>query len=124
MIVQYPKKGRFFMKIKTENKTCEIPIKIYKYETFNKRLKGLMFRLQPLHNEGILLSPCNSIHMFFMFFSIDVIFLNKHNQIIYYKENVKPWTVIFPIKHAVAVIELPTNTISKYSFQIGDKIEL
>lgn len=83
-----------------------------------------MFRFKPIHNEGIVLSPCNSIHMFFMFFSIDVIFLNKDNQIIYYKEHVKPWTVIFPIKHAVAVVELPTNFISKYSIQIGNKIEL
>ncbi|OIJ11058.1 hypothetical protein BKP37_16745 [Anaerobacillus alkalilacustris] len=112
------------MKLILENSVQHIPIKIFQYNTFLKRLKGLMFRMKPIVKEGILLSPCNSIHMFFMNFSIDVVFLNDKNQIIFIKENVKPWSVIFPIKHAVSALELPNGTISKYSIQLGAFIEI
>jgi uncharacterized protein len=112
------------MKLFTSFKEQNIPIKIYRYDTFFKRLKGLMFRLKPIEKEGILIDPCNSIHMFFMFFSIDVVFLNEHMEIVAVKENVKPWTLIFPITNAKSTLELPEGTISKYYFQVGNKIEL
>ncbi|MCL7746734.1 DUF192 domain-containing protein [Halalkalibacter alkaliphilus] len=111
------------MKIVSDNKVVYTPIEIIKYETFLRRFKGLMFRRKPIAKEGIFLFPCNSIHMFFMFFPIDVVFLNEQKQIVYLKESVKPWTVIFPIKKAVSVLELPANTISNYSLEVGDTIE-
>jgi uncharacterized membrane protein (UPF0127 family) len=114
----------FFIKLIARDKTQSIPILIYPYDTFFKRLKGLMLRVKPITNEGILLKPCNSIHMFFMFFSIDVVFLDKKNQILYFKERVKPWTFIFPVNNASSALELPAGTITKYSFQIGDTIEI
>ena len=100
------------MKIYYENKEITLPMKIHRYDTFFKRLKGLMFRIRPIKDEGILLKPCNSIHMFFMFFPIDVIFLNEANEVVFVKENVKPWSVIWPVKGAVAAIELPAGAIS------------
>ncbi|WP_100333150.1 DUF192 domain-containing protein [Bacillus alkalisoli] len=102
----------------------EIPITILPYNTFLKRLKGLMFRVKPIREEGILLKPCNSIHMFFMFFAIDVVFVNEENEIVYLKEHVKPWTVVWPVKGAVAAIELPTGTISNYSIKTGATIKM
>ncbi|WP_102027453.1 DUF192 domain-containing protein [Salirhabdus sp. Marseille-P4669] len=97
------------------------PLDIYRYDTFFKRFKGLMFRLKPITKEGILLIPCNSIHMFFMFFSIDVVFLNKDNSVIKIYPYVKPWRVIPPVKGANAAIELPKGTIDTYNITIGDR---
>ncbi|OLO38951.1 hypothetical protein BTR23_10415 [Alkalihalophilus pseudofirmus] len=111
------------MKIISDHIGKHVPIIISRHDNFFKRFKGLMFRLKPISNEGILLTPCNSIHMFFMFFPIDVIFLNSRNEIIYTKEKVKPWSLIFPIKNATSVLELPTGSISKYSISVGMKIE-
>lgn len=111
------------MKLIKENQTRIIPIKISKYNTFFKRLKGLSFKLKPINHEGILLTPCNSIHMFFMFFEIDIVFLNKNNQVIYYKENVKPWKIIFPVKQAVSALELPASFIRQHQINIGDFID-
>jgi len=99
----------------------ELPIKIEIYNTFLRRLRGLMFRLKPIVNEGILIDPCNSIHMFFMFFSIDVVFVNESGEIVHLKENVKPWSLIFPIKNAKAALELPVGTVERYGVGIGDR---
>ncbi|WP_428911917.1 DUF192 domain-containing protein [Niallia sp. Krafla_26] len=101
-----------------------IPIKVYQFNTFFKRLKGLMFRIRPIVEEGILLTPCNSIHMFFMFFPIDVVFLNEQYEIVSLHKNVKPWRVILPIKNAKSALELPLGTITNYSLQIGDTINI
>jgi uncharacterized protein len=112
------------MQLITKKGVKEIPLIIDKYDTFLKRLRGLMFRLKPIQTKGIIIEPCNSIHMFFMFFSIDVVFLNKRNEIVYQKSNVKPWTIILPIKNAKSALELPVGTILKYGFCLGDYIEI
>ncbi|WP_251553643.1 DUF192 domain-containing protein [Neobacillus muris] len=100
-----------------------LPITIYVYNTFWKRFRGLMFKKKPIVNEGIWIIPCNSIHMFFMFFPIDVVFLNSNNEVIYLKESVKPWSLIFPINNAASVMELPVNTIRSYDIKIGDSLK-
>lgn len=110
------------MKLVKKAETVDLPIKINRFDTFWNRFRGLMFRLKPLANEGILIDPCNSIHMFFMFFAIDVVFVNQNSEIVFFKEKVNPWTAIFPIKNAKATLELPVGTISKYQFKVGDKI--
>lgn len=112
------------MKIQSGNELKEMPLQIHPYRTFFKRLKGLMFRRQPITDEGILLEPCNSIHMFFMFFPIDVVFLNKEYRIISLKENVQPWTVVPPLDQARSALELPAGTISKYKLKMEDQIIL
>lgn len=112
------------MKLISSGKTKNIPFKIEKYDTFFKRFRGLQLRRKPLESEGIWLIPCDSIHMFFMFFSIDTLFLDKNNKIVYLKENVKPWTVIGPKKNAYSVIEIPAGSITKYGIQVGDLIEI
>ncbi|MDQ0255752.1 uncharacterized membrane protein (UPF0127 family) [Evansella vedderi] len=110
------------MEITKREKVVKTPISIQIANSFGKRFLGLMFRKAPLMNEGLLLKPCNSIHMFFMFISIDVVFLDKEYQVIRVVPNVKPWTVIFPVKNAVSCLELPIGTISTYEIAVGDKI--
>lgn len=104
---------------KNKDNVITLPFEINSYNTFFKRLKGLMFQIKPLQNEAVVLEPCNSIHMFFMFFPIDVVFLNQANRVVRVKENVKPWTVIFPVKHAYKTIELPVGSIMKHSITEG-----
>ncbi|MEH7381314.1 DUF192 domain-containing protein [Bacillus sp. JJ1533] len=110
------------MSKKTHIRILNLELKTY--DTFLKRLKGLMFQLKPIKNEAIILEPCNSIHMFFMFFPIDVVFLDKENRVVKTKEDVKPWTVIFPVKHAYKTIEMPVGSIRKFGIRDGCVIEV
>ncbi|RBW70409.1 DUF192 domain-containing protein [Bacillus taeanensis] len=83
-----------------------------------------MFQKRPLENKGIMLVPCNSIHMFFMRFSIDVVFLDKSSRVVKVILALKPWRIKHGGKKAYSVLELPVGTIEKYNIVIGDKIEL
>jgi len=65
-----------------------------------------------------------SIHMFFVFFPIDIIWLNKNKEVVYIKENVKPFAIINPKVESKYIIELAEDNIKKYKIEKGDLIEL
>ena len=89
--------------------------------SFQKSL-GLMFSLKPkplifiFKKEKII-----PLHMLFVFYPIDILFLDKNKTVVEKKENLKPFSFYTPKKKAMFVIELPRNKIKKT--KIGDKIE-
>ena len=63
--------------------------------------------------------------MFFVFYSIDVLFLNNEKRIIEIKENFRPFTFYTSTSDKVMyVIELPKNTIKSTKIRLGDQLEL
>ncbi|MGJ7919184.1 DUF192 domain-containing protein [Neobacillus sp. LXY-4] len=103
--------------------TKKIPFPIKKADSFSSRLRGLMFRKEPLHNEGLWIIPCNSIHMCFMHFPIDVVFLDKQERIVHLVRSIQPWRMIAPIKGAHSVVELPVGTIDQLELKIGYQLD-
>ena len=83
--------------------------------------KSLKFRegiVLVANKEGI---SNTSIHMFFVFFPIDIIWLDKNLRIVDYKQNVKPFTfLVNPNKPAKYVLELPKKSIKNINF--GDQL--
>lgn len=77
--------------------------------TFKERLIGYMF--QKNIKECKRFKNCNSIHTFFMLENIDIVMTDKNNNIIYTKENLKPWRIILPKKNVYYTYELPKNAI-------------
>lgn len=59
--------------------------------TFFARAKGLIGRRGLPPGRGLLILKCNSIHMFFMRFAIDAIFLDAHDNVVKRVRNVRPW---------------------------------
>ena len=101
-----------------------IPYSIKTADSFVARLKGLMFQKTPLHQEGLWITPCNSIHMFFMRFPIDVVFLNKERQVVKLVEKLQPWKIISPVGNAHSTLELPAGAITQIGLQLEDYIDL
>lgn len=101
-----------------------IPYKITTANTFFQRLKGLMFRKAPLVGEGLWIIPCNSIHMCFMKFPIDVVFLCKNVQVVKLVRGIKPWRFVAPVKGTHSALELPEGAIDELKLQLGQKIKI
>lgn len=89
---------------------------------FMSRFLGLMGTSSLPQGSGLLIKPCNSIHMFFMKYPLDIIFISSDNTIVYLMENIKPWNFSKIVRQAVSVLELPAGTISLTKTIIGDKI--
>jgi len=90
-------------------------------KNYKSKLLGLMFKKE-LITKAYLFTNCNGIHTFFMKQNIDVCVLDKDYKIIYLKENIKPYFILWPIKHGKHTIELPLKTVK--NLKIGQKIEV
>ncbi len=101
----------------------EIASKIKLADTFFTRGLGLMFKKEMTDFDGILIKPSNSIHTFWMRFSIDVIFLNKDLEVIKVFENLKPWRMTWPYLKASQVLELKAGTLNG-KIKKGDQLEM
>ena len=73
--------------------------------------------------DGILITPCKSIHTFFMFYPIDVVFLDQDNKIVQILNNVKPWRVTKFYFNAISVLEMKAGSLPN-NLALGDKLEV
>lgn len=78
-------------------------------EAMMDRMIGLMFKKKMVGYEGLLISPCRSIHTFFMRYSLDIIFLNSDNKIIKIIRDMKPWRLTWFYFRAKKTLELPAG---------------
>ena len=64
------------------------------------------------------------LHMFFVFFPIDVLFLDKDKEVVELKEKFRPFTFHGPKSDRIRyIIELPAKSIRRTRTKVGDKIE-
>ncbi len=63
-----------------------------------------------------------SLHMFFVFYPIDVVYLDENKRVIALKENFRPFTFYAPKQKCRYVIELPLDTINKHDLELGSEI--
>ena len=61
--------------------------------------------------------------MFFVFYPIDVLFLDKNKIVAEMKENFRPFAFYNPKNKAMYIIELPKGAIKKSKTEIGDEIK-
>jgi uncharacterized membrane protein (UPF0127 family) len=87
------------------------------------RTKGLLGRHELPEGEGILLRPASSIHMAFMRFPIDAVFLAKDLTVLKVVRNLAPWRMASR-RRAHSVLELPAGTCERTGVHEGDRLAL
>lgn len=93
-------------------------------DNFFSRSVGLLSRKHLNENEALIIKPCGSIHTFFMRFAIDVLFVNKKNEVIAFYDNVSPWRVLPIHLTSSYVIELPAGKIANKKILKNDIITM
>ncbi len=88
------------------------------------RMKGLLGTEALPTGSALVITHCNSIHMFFMKYSIDVIFCDKANKVVGLCQEIKPYNLSPIFFQATYAIELPAGTILSTNTQLGDQIQL
>ena len=78
-------------------------------DRFWSRLVGLQFRSSLPAGHGLLLVPCSSLHTFFVRFAIDLVILDRRGEVVAVRKQVRPWRVVLPIRHAHAILEMPSG---------------
>lgn len=98
--------------------------KIEKADTFFKRLRGLIGRKSLPLEHGLMIVPCNSIHMLFMRFAIDAVFIDKNFVIKKIAANLQTWTGISFCIGAWAVVEMKAGESSRLNLHVGDTLQV
>jgi uncharacterized protein len=88
-------------------------------ETPPARLRGLLGRAGLERGEGILLRPASSIHMWFMRFAIDALFLDGENRVLRIAPDLRPWRIA-ACRGAKAVVELAAGESGRLGVRPGD----
>ncbi|HXR40253.1 MAG TPA: DUF192 domain-containing protein [Terracidiphilus sp.] len=91
-------------------------------DTAPKRTKGLLGRKGLAPGEGLWISPCESVHTFFMQFPIDLVYLDRKNRVRKTRAAVPPWRLSACLT-AHSILELPAGTIRDTQTQAGDVLE-
>ena len=96
------------------------------------KFKGLMGRPPSSlpAGRGLWLPASNGIHMMFMRFPIDAVFVSKPDaagarQVRSVHRSLRAWTGLVPlVRGADGVLELPVGTIDATRTQVGDQVEV
>ena len=94
------------------------------------KFMGLMGRPSLAADEGLWLPDSNGIHMMFMRFAIDAVFVGKRDpsgtcQVISVHRALRRWTGLVPfVRGAHGVLELPVGTIDRTGTAVGDTLVL
>ncbi len=95
------------------------------------KFKGLMGRPSLADGAGLWLTGTNGIHMMFMRFPIDAVFLGRSEgddglrPVLSVHQRLRAWTGLVPlVRGAAGVLELPAGTIARSGTMVGDQVAL
>jgi uncharacterized protein len=108
------------VRIFNQTKNVLIAEKGYLADTALSRLKGLLSRNSIDPQEGLIITQCRSIHMLFMKFSIDVLFVDKNKKVVGLVPCIKPFRFSPYFFRAQYAIELFPGSIEKTKTAKGD----
>lgn len=112
------------MQIINKTKNSIIADKAKIADTFMSRMIGLLNRKCINKGEALIITKCNSIHMFFMKFAIDAIFIDKNNVVVGLIPAITPFCLSPIFFKSSYVVEVPCQTIADTNTSIGDVIEI
>ena len=89
-------------------------------DSIMSRALGLMGQAALPAGAGLVLDPCTSIHMFFMRFAIDALYVAQDGAVLRVVPHLRPWWLGPIILRARYVVELPAGTAARTGTQAGD----
>jgi uncharacterized membrane protein (UPF0127 family) len=90
-------------------------------DTSAKRRTGLLKHERLAPGEGLWISPCESVHTFFMKFPIDLVYLDKKRKVRKVRSAVPAWRLSACLS-AHSILELPAGTIERTGTLPGDEL--
>ncbi len=103
--------------VEKEGSVEQLQVTVQRANLWWKRFIGWMFQvIKP--GQGLWLTPCQSIHTFFMRSAIDVVYIDKYSYICKLVPALRPWRLSGCLA-AKGVLELSPGLIQKLQLEIG-----
>ncbi len=88
------------------------------------RSVGLLRTPEVKPGEGLWIDRSPSIHMFFMPYAIDAVFVSKAGVVTKVVANLRPWRVVWWARGARDCLELRSGSTAESNTQVGDELRL
>ncbi len=88
------------------------------------RTIGLLRTPEVKPGEGLWIERSPSIHMFFMPYAIDAVFVSKAGRVTKIVANLRPWRVVWWARGAHDCLELRAGAAAESGTQVGDELRL
>jgi uncharacterized protein len=92
-------------------------------DSSQSRRTGLLKHTSLALGDGLWIVPCESVHSFFMKFTIDVLYLDRQHKVKKVRPKMVPWRASVCLT-AHSVLELPAGTIAQTGTEAGDPLEI
>lgn len=108
--------------VRVENRTSGTVIgdRIRVATSLGERTVGLLRTPQLSPGEGLWIERSPSIHMFFMPYAIDAVFVADDGRVTKVVSDLKPWRVVWWAPGARDCLELPAGTAEATRTRVGD----
>ena len=90
--------------------------------SLKERTVGLLNRSSLEPGEGLWIEHAASIHMWFMRFAIDAVFVDRSDRVTKVVPNLKPWRVVWWARGARDCLELPAGAAATAGIEVGDQL--
>lgn len=88
------------------------------------RMVGLLRTERADLGDGLLIEHSPSIHMFFMRYPIDAVFIDATGRVTKTAAALQPWRVVWWARGARDCLELPVGRVAESGTRVGDKLEI
>ncbi len=117
------------MKVLNKSRNLELAARVSVADDFYSRAKGRLGTKSfeagtALWIRASRLSPCNSVHTFFMQYPIDVVFVDKDLSVKAVYRDLAPWRMTMPALGAVDAFEFPGGTLKSCPVEVGDQLHV
>ena len=90
--------------------------------TSRDRTVGLLRTSEVKPGEGLWIERSPSIHMFFMRYAIDAVFVANDGRVTKVVPDLKPWRVVWWARGARDCLELPVGAAAAAGITLGDRL--
>jgi hypothetical protein len=90
--------------------------------SLRERTVGLLATPSLASGEGLLIERTQSIHMFFMRYAIDVVFVDRDAMVTRTVAALRPWRVVWWARGARDCLELPVGALAASGTTAGDQL--
>jgi uncharacterized membrane protein (UPF0127 family) len=91
--------------------------------TSESRRRGLLGQSGLDPSAALIIAPCSAIHMFFMRFAIDAVFVDRAGRVRKIVHDLRPWRIAMSLG-AYAVIEMASGAVGRSDVEVEDRLIL
>jgi len=116
--------GPRFVRVENTTRGTVVGERVRIASSSRDRTVGLLRTPELMPGEGLWIERSPSIHMFFMPYAIDAVFVSKAGRVTKVVATLRPWRVVWWARGARDCLELRAGTAASSATQVGDELRL